>query len=158
MVGYRFSGGFWLIGGPPNPEPQLSEAWSHLEWALPEPLLALIRLHDGLGPLTGAEGGWWRDAVLPIADWESLIARVRFGEDNILYRPEDLLRWHADGERGGWCALREGGAETLAAKWDAHTHGLGEAASVDDAIRALVADWIEVGGWSARPPSRTGRP
>jgi hypothetical protein len=142
VVGYRLSGGTWLIGGPSNPQPRLSEAWSHLQWTLPPSMVALASRHDGLGPWRAGDEGWWQDAILPIEDWESLVGRVRFGEDNILYRPEDLLRWHGDGRRGGWCLTREHGRAAGAAKWDSDTHDLSATVFLDDALNAVIAEWV----------------
>jgi len=105
---------------------------------VPELLLRVAAVHDGLAPLWGSPG-WFADALLPLGCMEPITARVRFGEENILYRPEDLLRFHADGQGGGWCVLRPEGCATV---WDAGSHGLGPTIPLEAALSRVVSTWV----------------
>ena len=134
----------WIIAGPRRGVPRVNEAWQHLGWTLPPLLTQVARAADGLGPLQGVPG-WFEDGILPVEAMEPLIARVRFGEENILYEPQDWLRFHSDGLGGGWCAHRDG---ERAARWDAGSHALGPPILLQGALSALVARWVALLGQS----------
>ena len=135
-----------LAGGPPNPNPVVSEEWVALDWEIPTALAHLYRYHDGLGPIDGSRALWWRDSLLPADRLTPLIKHMRFGEENILYKPGDLLLASPDGDGGGWCFHRtdEGGEPPLV-HWDGITHRVAGQLSLSRLLRRLTATWLGAG-------------
>jgi hypothetical protein len=136
-----------VAGGPPNPAPVVSEEWASLGWQVPPILAHLYRYHDGLGPLDGPESLWWKDSILPADRLSPLTQRMRFGEENILYRPGDLLMVSPDGSGGGWCFHRTGedDADPRVVHWDSTSHRVAGDLSFRRLLRRLTAGWLGAG-------------
>ena len=136
-----------LAGGPPNPTPAVSEEWQSLGWRIPADLAHMYRYHDGLGPIDGPDALWWRDSILPASRLTPLTQRVRFGEDDILYRPGDLLLLSPDGEGGGWCLHRTGEDDPhpTVVHWDQTRHQIAGSLTFRRLLRRLTAGWLGAG-------------
>lgn len=132
-----------LIGGPPAPAPVLSEEWDALDWRVPDELAALYAVHDGLGLADGPRASWRREAVVPASRLMPLLHRMRFGEENILYRPADLLLFAPDGRGGGLCFERDDPRDRAPAvrAWDAQTRALGPPRPFLAVLRELERRW-----------------
>lgn len=132
--------GSWLGVGAPVEAPAVSDEWAPLVWEIPAPIAAFYRVNNGFGPL-GSRRGWpWRHGVLPVFDIRPLTARMRFGEENILYRPGDW--WIVGVIDGGDCWVGGGGADALEfRRWSATSHELGPARGWDDVLADLCAHW-----------------
>lgn len=141
-LAYRL-GTRWLGGGPPARRPAVSEEWAPLGWRVPRSYARLLAVHDGLGPIDGPRAHWWRDALLPAADLHPVSRRMRFGEEDILYRPADLLIFCPDGAGGGQCFDRTEGppADPPTRSWRARDRALGPLEPYEAFARALVARW-----------------
>jgi len=135
-----------LAGGPPNPSPQVGEEWTALDWEIPPALAHMYRYHDGLGPIDGPGALWWRDSILPADRLTPLTKHVRFGEENILYAPGDLLLASPDGDGGGWCFHRKSrDTEPSLVHWDSTTHRIAGELSLSRLLRRLTATWLGAG-------------
>lgn len=132
-----------LVGGPPDPQAAISEEWDVLSWEVPRPLARLYALHDGFGPVDGPRAHWWRDAILPAGDLFPLTRLMRFGEENILYRPGDLLLFCPDGRGGGQCVERNDALapDPPTRAWDPGTRQLGSPIRLSAFLAALVERW-----------------
>jgi hypothetical protein len=146
VVGATVRGG-WLrlvrshdviaVGGPVD-EPTLPEEWAHLELELPTALVALYRRAGGFGP--EGEDGPWRDGLVAPERLAPLLARMRFGEEDILYDPAALLVLSSDGRGGAWC-LRCDRTPPVVVHWDHTTHALSQPRSLDAWLRTLAGRW-----------------
>jgi len=74
--------------------------------------------------------------LLPVEVLAPLTRWMRFGEENILYRPASWLRFTADLE-GGWCVSAAGEVR----HWCALEHSLGPVTPWVDVWNDLVAGW-----------------
>lgn len=141
-LAYRL-GEAWIGAGPPTRRPTISAEWAPLGWRVPRPLARVLAVHDGLGPIDGPRAHWWRDALLPARDLRPVSSRMRFGEEDILYRPADLLLFAPDGAGGGRCFDRTEGpaADPPTRHWRASDRRLGPTLSFADFVAGLVARW-----------------
>jgi hypothetical protein len=127
--------GALLCGGPPARGRSLEEAWVGGD-ACPPPLGAVLAVHDGMGPLGVPRAPFGTPRLLPLAGLAPLTRWMRFGEENILYRPADWLRFTVDLE-GGWCVSPTGEVR----HWRAGDHGLGPAAAWEEVWDQVAAGW-----------------
>ncbi len=136
-----------LAGGPPNPAPEVGEEWRELDWQIPASLAHMYQFHDGLGPIDGSKALWWRDSILPADRLTPLTRHVRFGEENILYRPGDHLLASPDGDGGGWCFQREApdDVDPTMVHWDSVSHRVAGSLSFRKLLRRLTATWLGAG-------------
>ncbi len=128
-------GGVCLAAAPPAPRFTLDETWGGGQ-VCPTPLAQVLALHDGLGPVGVARSPFGTPRLLPVEDLAPLTRWMRFGEENILYRPASWLRFTVDME-GGWCVSDAGEVR----HWCALEHTLGPATSWAEVWSDLVAGW-----------------
>lgn len=141
-LAYRL-GSLVLGAGPPRSRPRLSPEWAPLGWRVPRPLARLYAVHDGLGPIDGPRVHWWRDSLLPAAELHPVSRLMRFGEENILYRPAELLLFAPDGRGGGQCFDRTAGpsADPPTRSWSAADRRLGPLVSFESFVDGLARRW-----------------
>jgi len=128
-----FCGGVIVLGAPATAR-RLDEPWG--DGRVPDPLWAVLSVHDGIGPAGVVRAPFGAPRVLPREQLAPLTHWMRFGEENILYAPARWLRFTADPE-GGWCVSEDGEVR----RWSAADHRLGPPVEWGDVWRGLLAEW-----------------
>lgn len=111
-----------------------------LGWKPPAWLEGLYSIHGGLGPWRGTRDRWGPGAILPWEEVVPLTAKVRFGEENVLFDPADCVLLAPDGKGGGLVLTARNKPEL---RWmNGALHTLSTAIPREDGLARAVALWI----------------